>query len=93
MAVVKTAISIDRKLYDAGEQLAHELNVSRSDLYGRALQALLQERQRQEIMDRINEVQASLTDEERADERVVVDGLQHAFEDTLRLTAERGESW
>ncbi len=93
MAVVKTAISIDRKLYDAGEQLAHELNVSRSDLYGCALQALLQERQRQEIMDRINEVQASLTDEERADERVVVDGLQHAFEDTLRLTAERGESW
>lgn len=90
---MKTAISIDRKLYDAGEQLAHELNVSRSDLYGRALQALLQERQRQEIMDRINEVQASLTDEERADERVVVDGLQHAFEDTLRLTAERGESW
>jgi len=93
MAVVKTAISIDRKLYDAGEQLAHELNVSRSDLYGRALQALLQERQRQEIMDRINEVQASLTDEERADERVVVDGLQHAFEDTLRRTAERGDSW
>ncbi len=93
MAVVKTAISIDRQLYDAGEQLAHDLNVSRSDLYSRALQALLQERQRQDIMDRINEVQASLTDDERADERVVVDGLRHAFDDTLRLAAKRGESW
>ena len=41
MTVVKTAISIDRALFDADEHMAHELHISRSELYGRALQDLL----------------------------------------------------
>ena len=93
MGVVKTAISIDRDLINAGEQMARELNVSRSDLYSRALQSLLRQERRRAIMDRINEVEASLTDEDRAEERVVTEGLSRATGDMLRLAAERGESW
>ncbi len=93
MAVIETAISIDRELFDEGERLAHELNVSRSDLYSRALQSLLRQRRRQSIVDRINEAQASLTDEERADEQRIVDGLGRAFGDTLRHADECSESW
>jgi len=93
MTVVKTAISIDRALFDAAEHMAHELHISRSELYGRALQDLLRRQRRQAIMDQINEVQTSLTAEERAEERAITEGLGHAFGDTLRLAVERGESW
>ena len=93
MAVVETAISIDRELFDAAEHMAHELHISRSELYGRALQDLLRRQRRQAIMEQINEVQASLTDEERAEEQAITEGLQYAFGETLRLATERGESW
>lgn len=93
MAVVKTAISVDRELFDAGEQLARELNISRSDLYNRALQNLLRQQRRRAIMNQIDEVQASLTDKERVEEQAIVEGLQNAFGETLRLATERGESW
>jgi len=75
MTVVKTAISIDRALFDAAEHMAHELHISRSELYGRALQDLLRRQRRQAIMDQINEVQTSLTAEERAEERAITEGL------------------
>ena len=93
MAAVKTAISIERELFEEGEQLARELNISRSDLYARALQSFLRQQRRRAIRDQINAVEASLTDDERAEEQAVTEGLQHMTAETTRLAAERGESW
>jgi len=83
VAVVKTAISIERELFDAGEELAREWNISRSDLYARALRKLVRAQRRQDIRDRINAVEAALTDDERADERAITEGLRRATRDTL----------
>lgn len=93
MAAVKTAISIERELYEAGEQMARELNISRSDLYARALQSYLRQQRRRAIRDQINAVESSLTDDERAEEQAITEGLQHMTAEAMRRAAERGESW
>lgn len=93
MAVVKTAISIDRELFDAGERKARELNVTRSELYARALRGLLKQQRRQAIKEQINAVEAAFSAEERAEEDAVTEGLRRMTSETLRLAAERGDAW
>lgn len=93
MAVVKTAISIDRELFDAGERMARDLNVTRSELYARALSSLLKQQRRQAIKEQINAVEAALTAEERAEEDAITEGLRRMTSETLRLAAERGDIW
>jgi Zn-dependent peptidase ImmA (M78 family) len=53
---VKTAVSIPEPIYSEAEQLAHELGVSRSALYTRALEALLRERLEERLLNQINAV-------------------------------------
>jgi metal-responsive CopG/Arc/MetJ family transcriptional regulator len=73
--------------------MARELNISRSDLYARALQSYLRQHRRRAIRDQINAVESSLTDDERAEEQAITEGLQLMTADAMRRTAERGESW
>lgn len=65
----------------------------RGDLYSQALRAMLRQQRRRAIMNRIDEVEASLTDEERAEERAITDAMQRATGEALRTAAKRGESW
>ena len=55
---MKTAISLPDEVFTAAEALAKELGLSRSELYARALQALLSKYDRQQILSRLNEVYA-----------------------------------
>ncbi len=50
MAQVKTAISLDAELFEAAERLARELNLSRSALYARALEELIERRWSDELL-------------------------------------------
>ena len=54
MAHVKTAISLEKTLFDQVEALAREMEISRSRLVVLALEDLLRRRQSQLLLERIN---------------------------------------
>ena len=53
---MKTAISIPDRVFRSAEQLAARLGVSRSELYSKALAALVDEHQDDLITSRLNEI-------------------------------------
>jgi metal-responsive CopG/Arc/MetJ family transcriptional regulator len=55
---MKTAISIPDHLFKAAEEAARRLDVSRSELYARALQEYLTARREEDITRQLNEVYA-----------------------------------
>jgi len=52
---VKTAISIEKGLYDEAEKVAATMNISRSKFYAIALERFLMERQNKMLVREINE--------------------------------------
>lgn len=60
---MKTAISIPDDLFDAADQLAHGMGISRSQLYSRAVESYVKENNRQMITEAIDRVLAETTSE------------------------------
>jgi metal-responsive CopG/Arc/MetJ family transcriptional regulator len=54
MAHVKTAVSLDKSLFEQLESLAEEMQVSRSQLLGLALEDFLRRRQSQLLLEQLN---------------------------------------
>lgn len=54
MANVKTAISLDKMLFDQVNRLADELDVSRSHLFVMAVEQFIQRYESQELLHQIN---------------------------------------
>ena len=54
MAQVKTGISLDAELFEAAERLAQELHLTRSALYARALEELIERHRSKELLDELN---------------------------------------
>jgi len=50
----KTAISIQKTLFNQAEILAEQLNLSRSQLYGLALERFIENHENQKLLDDIN---------------------------------------
>jgi metal-responsive CopG/Arc/MetJ family transcriptional regulator len=73
---VKTAISIDKTLYEQAEALAQELNVSRSHLFSIALEQYLRRRQGRHVLAQID---AAYADQEDADEQQQLDQMRRSF--------------
>ena len=55
---MKTAVSIPDQLYNAAEEAARRLAISRSELFARALEEYLSSRREDDITQRLNEVYA-----------------------------------
>lgn len=55
---MKTAVSIPNPVFEAAEELAQRLGVSRSELYARALSDFLEKRLDRRVTDRLDEVYA-----------------------------------
>ena len=72
---MKTAISIPDRVFHSAEQLAERLGVSRSELYSKALAALVEEHQDDLITSRLNEVYGPGQDGSSLDARLTL--LQH----------------
>ena len=53
---MKTAISIPDSLFEAAEVLAHKLNISRSELYRRAVAAYLRRSSREAVTEALDTV-------------------------------------
>jgi metal-responsive CopG/Arc/MetJ family transcriptional regulator len=53
---MKTAISLPDDVFEAAEDLAAKLGVSRSQLYSRALAAFVAQHQRSDVTERLNAI-------------------------------------
>ena len=67
MPAVKTAISIEKALFDQAEELARDMQVSRSKLVSLALDQFVRRHEQQDITRRINEACGDFPDQEEKD--------------------------
>ncbi len=67
MSKIKTAISLDADLFEAVEQAAKEMNVSRSRIFAMAVEAFLERKRNQALLEALNQAYAEAwtEDEER----------------------------
>ena len=63
MTAIKTAISIDEQLFQGVENLASEMQVSRSQVFALAVEEYLRRHQNQKLLQAINEAHADGPDE------------------------------
>ena len=62
MPNVKTAISIEKTLFEQAENIAREMKVSRSSLFALALQDFIRHHHNRELLRRINEAYEDIPD-------------------------------
>lgn len=79
MAHIKTAISIDRALFEQVNDLAQKLDVSRSYLFVLAVEEFLRRYENQELLQQINQAYDDLP---TAEEEQLLAGMRHRL---LRL--------
>lgn len=68
MLAIKTAISIEKNLFDQAEKIAKTMKVSRSKLFVIALQDFIEHRKNKELLAQIN---AAYADEPDASEQAL----------------------
>jgi metal-responsive CopG/Arc/MetJ family transcriptional regulator len=62
VATIKTAISLPQDLFERAETLANELQISRSHLFGLALEEFLRRHRNQRLLEQINTAYAEAPD-------------------------------
>ena len=55
MSSIKTAVSLQKPLFDQADALARQMNISRSRLYLLALEDFIQRHQNQQLLEQIND--------------------------------------
>lgn len=63
MQAIKTAISIEKNLFDQAENIARSMKVSRSKLFVIALQDFIEHQKNKELLAQINAAYADESDE------------------------------
>jgi metal-responsive CopG/Arc/MetJ family transcriptional regulator len=53
---MKTAISVPDSVFEAAEQLAHRLGLSRSELYAKAVEEFIRAHKNQGVTEKLNEI-------------------------------------
>ena len=72
MECVKTAISIDAALFKEIERLAHQMHLSRSQLFARAVKDFVKRQTNRDILEQLNKIYSGEPDiEERARQRQI----------------------
>ncbi|MEZ4712267.1 MAG: hypothetical protein R3A44_34075 [Caldilineaceae bacterium] len=64
MSNIKTAVSLERSLFEEAEVIAHQLKITRSRLFAQALEEYIQRRKNRDLLEKINAV---YSDEETDD--------------------------
>lgn len=75
MPNIKTAVSIEKPLFEQADKLAEQMRVSRSRLYALALEMFIQKQESQQILEQLNRVcgENPPTDEEKQ----LLEAMQH----------------
>ncbi len=68
MTIVKTAISIQKSLFQRAEEIAKEMKISRSRLFVLAVEDFIRRYQNQLLLDEINLAYSEEVDEKEQDE-------------------------
>ncbi|MBL8098725.1 MAG: hypothetical protein JNK81_06060 [Anaerolineales bacterium] len=68
MTIVKTAISIQKSLFQQAEEIAKEMKISRSRLFVLAVEDFIRRYQNQLLLDEINLAYSDSFDEKEQDE-------------------------
>jgi metal-responsive CopG/Arc/MetJ family transcriptional regulator len=63
MSNVKTAISLQEELFDQAEQIAREMNISRSRLFTLALEEFITRQRNRQILEQLNAAYSDGLDE------------------------------
>ena len=63
MSNIKTAISVNKPLFDEVEALAQEMEVSRSEIFARAVSEYVQRHRSHKIMEALNEAYGDVPDD------------------------------
>lgn len=71
---IKTAISIQKTLFEQAENLAQQLNISRSHLFGLAIEAFVKNHQNQILLDEINQ---AYSDEPDQNEKILLSKMRN----------------
>jgi metal-responsive CopG/Arc/MetJ family transcriptional regulator len=77
---VKTAISMQEDLFRKVNEIAKELNVSRSKLFVLAVQDFIKKQESQKLLSQINNAFSDYPD---SDEQTIQDGMQRKHIDNL----------
>jgi predicted transcriptional regulator len=64
MATIKTAISLQDSLFEQVEDLARNLNVSRSHIVALALEEFVQRQHNRQLLDAINQAYEDMSDKD-----------------------------
>ncbi len=80
MATIKTAISIQKSLFDQVDALAEELQVPRSQLFVLAVEEFIRRHQSQKLLEALNEAYADVSDE---DEKSLRQGMRRQHRDLV----------
>lgn len=64
MSNVKTAISLEQELFEQAEQLAREMNISRSRLFALALQEFVARQRNRWLLEQLNAAYSDGLDED-----------------------------
>ncbi|MCC6501255.1 MAG: hypothetical protein IT313_13400 [Anaerolineales bacterium] len=68
MTIVKTAISIQKSLFQRAEEIAKEMKISRSRLFVLAVEDFIRRYQNQILLEEINQAYSEAPDEKERDE-------------------------
>ena len=70
---IKTAISIQKTLFEQAENLAQQLNISRSHLFGLAIETFVKNHQNKILLDEINQ---AYSDEPDQNEKILLSKMR-----------------
>ncbi|MCX6067921.1 MAG: CopG family transcriptional regulator [Chloroflexi bacterium] len=70
---IKTAISIQKTLFEQAESLAQQLNMSRSHLFGLAIETFVKNHQNKILLDEINQ---AYSDEPDQNEKILLSKMR-----------------
>ncbi len=76
MTQVKTAVSLDKSLYEQIDTLAHKMNVSRSRLFAIALEDFLRRHENEQLLQEINRAYQDEPDQDQLTRRQGMRRLQ-----------------
>lgn len=82
MSLVKTGISINKKLFEKSEEVASKLEISRSKLYQLALENYIMQYENRQILEKINNVYSDeITSEEQNFQNIMKNYYKKTLED------------
>jgi metal-responsive CopG/Arc/MetJ family transcriptional regulator len=81
MAVIKTAISIDERLFDKINRLSDEIKLSRSQIFSQAVKYFIERKSNLELVRKINQAYSDVLDE---DEIALLEKSKRKYKEILK---------